>query len=322
MHRRLKLFLALTSLVSTGATLVVSCAPAGPMTTPLGVRDDEDAGRKTNPPRAPGPKPEEDPVLPDGGKPPGRVYAHTADELYLFDPLLKTLTRVGAFGCFGADVGEEMLDIALDRDGVMYGTSRRGFLKVDPLDATCDYIKRDNVVRYPNSLAFVPAGTVDEGKEALVGYQYDPMAANPVGEATIYVRIDLATGGMAKVGELNPVGAPVRYKSSGDFIALIRNGNKAYLTVKTVSPDAGTGNDMLAEIDPANGQIKQIIGDTTKKNLFGFGQWAGTGYGFADTGEIVEVDMATGAGTSVLTLDAGTGRWFGAGVTTDSPTKP
>jgi hypothetical protein len=317
MHRRFKLLFLFTAAVSIATTVVVACTPAGPTTTPLDARDDEDAGKRTNPPRAPGPKPEEDPILPDGGKPPGRVYAHTRDELFLFDPLAKTLTRIGQFGCL--DSGDRVLDIALDRDGVMYGTTDDGFLKIDALDATCEYVKRDAIVRYPNSLAFVPAGTVDDTKETLVGYQYDPAATN---QATVYVQISLTTGAVAKVGDLNPAGAAVKYKSSGDFIALIRNGNKAFLTVKTIDPDAGSGNDLLAEIDPSSGQIKQILGDTQKKNLYGFGQWAGTGYGFSDTGEILEVDMATGAAATLLTLDAGTRSWFGAGVTTDSPTKP
>ena len=78
---------------------------------------------------------------------------------------------------------------------------------------------------------------------------------------------------------------------------------------------------------PSTGRIKAIIGDTKKTKLYGLSQWAGTAYAFSGTGEIVEIDMATGAAKLVTGLvyaaDAGSGAlWFGAGVTTDAPTKP
>jgi hypothetical protein len=258
------------------------------------------------------------------------VYAHTADTLYLFDPLAKTLKLIGKLACLkpaDPDTGagaDRLLDIALDQYSVMYGTTDRGFVKVDPVDASCSYVRDDALVKYPNSLGFVPTGTVDPTKETLVGYQFDPAAFD---EATVYVKIDLATGAVAKVGDLNAPDAPVRYRSSGDLFALIRSGNKAYLTVNQIDDDAGTPTDSLAEIDPATGRIKAIIGDTKKTKLYGLAQWAGTAYAFSGTGEILEIDMTTGAAKPVTglvdTADAGSGvEWFGAGVTTDSPTKP
>ena len=86
----------------------------------------------------------------------------------------------------------------------------------------------------------------------------------------------------------------------------------------------GTGNDYLAEIDPKTGAIRAIIGDTGQKNFYGLGQWAGTAYGFNDIGNIVEINLATGAGTVRMTAatDAGALTWFGAGVTTVAPTRP
>jgi len=201
-------------------------------------------------------KPPSDPPLPDGGKPLGRVYAHTEDTLYVFEPLHRTLTLLGKFACL--DGGDSMIDVALDRTGAMYGTSFGGFLRIDPLSAACSYVKRDTAAGYPNSLAFVPLGTVDPTKEALVGYQYDPDAVN---QATVYVRIDLVTGALSKIGTLNDPGAAVKFKSSGDLVALIRNGNRAFLTVHAIIDEAGTGKDQLAEVDPTTGRIKSILGD-------------------------------------------------------------
>lgn len=322
MRRRFALLFAFGTGLSISAAALIACSSPEPKSAiPFDTRDDDEdpkdgPGKKR---REDPPQTEEDPPLPDGGKPPGRVYAHTSKTLYLLDPLAETLTKVGDLDCLKP--GDRLLDIALDRVGVMYGTSDRGFLKIDPIDARCSYVKEDPAAQYPNSLAFVPIGTVDDTKEALVGYQFDPYAVN---EATIYSRIDLATGEMTPIGSLNPPGAAVRYRSSGDLISTIRNGNKAYLTVKAISSDAGTGNDYLAEIDPKTGEIKNIVGDTGQKNFYGLGQWAGTAYGFNDTGNIVEIDMTTGKGTTLMTAseDAGAVAWFGAGVSTNAPTKP
>lgn len=321
-RHRLRLVLAATVLGSLGvsAALVACSAPEATPKNTLTTRED-DAGKKEKdtgtPVDEPPAKPPADPPLPDGGKPPGLVFGHTSDTLYLWEPLSKKLTMVGKFDCLNP--GDRVLDIALDRNGMMYGTSDDGFLQIDVLDAKCTYKHQDPSAQYPNSLAFVPLGTVDPTKEALVGYQFDDKL-----NATIYAQINLDDGSITKVGDLNDPAAAIKYKSSGDLISLIRNGKKAYLTVKNIDKDAGTGNDYLAEIDPATGRLKTILGDTKMHDLWGLGQWAGTAYGFSGTGDLVQINMTNGSTSKVLTLtgDAGTLQWFGAGVTTDSPTAP
>jgi hypothetical protein len=294
---------------------------------------DDDAGRTREPDETT--KGESDPVLPDGTKPPGRVYAHTRDELYLYDPLAKRLTNNGKFKClitrFNTELGEDaedrVLDLAIDRDGVIYATADYGFLKItNPQDASCTYVANPpQQGRYPNSLAFVPIGTVDATKETLVGYAFDQTAAGK--PATVYTAIDASFGTVRIIGDLN-AGRPAsdRWQASGDLLSTIRNGNRAYLTVRRINPEGGAGTDALAEVNPTTGAIIKIIGDTKFRNLFGFGQWAGTGYGFAGNGDVVAIDLATGAAARVFTLpmpDGGSGEvWYGAGVTTDAPTKP
>jgi hypothetical protein len=291
---------------------------------------DDDAGRTRDPEETT--KGESDPVLPDGTKPPGRVYAHTRDELYLYDPLAKKLTDRGPFTCLktrtntdGDPQKDRVLDLAIDRDGVVYATSDYGFLKItNPDDASCTYVRESPTSgAYPNSLAFVPIGTVDDTQETLVGYTFEGQSDGP---ATVYTKID--TRGMTTaIGNLNPAGAAVRWRSSGDILSTIRNGNHAYLTVRKLKADGtdDVGTDSLAEVNPKTGTIIKIIGDTKANNLYGFGQWAGTGYAFAGNGDVVAIDLATGAAARVFTLatEAGAGEvWFGAGVTTDAPTKP
>lgn len=270
-----------------------------------------------------------DETLPDGGKPPGRVFAHTASSLYLFDPLVKSLKKIGDFNFETFDDGtERMLDLAVDRDSAVYGTTDHGFVKINPINAQIQYIKRNTIgFQFPNALSFVPTNTVDPTKEALVGYVQKAGTAG----ATAYVRIDVATGEMSDLGELNSAAALVKWRSSGDIVSTFRGGNKAYLTVKVLdeSTDGGPvnddpGTDFLAEVDPKTGKIIDVIGDIGQKNFYGLAQWAGTAYGFNEGGNIVEINLETGAGKTLLTLKEGdvVGAWFGAGMTTYAPTAP
>jgi hypothetical protein len=271
------------------------------------------------------PQEEEDAEVADTYIPPGtpgRVYAHTKDTLYLFEPVSGDLKEIGKFSCLDPlDTNDVVVDLAVDRTGTVYATTFGRFLKVDPITAACTEIKKvlAGEPSYPNALSFVPAGTVDPTKEALVGYS--PVGTSP--DSTDYIRIDTATGVITKIGQLN--GSPgTSYKSSGDLISLIQDSNRTFLTVKLLS-DASVGTDLLAEVDPKTGNLKKIIGDTKQTNLYGFGYWAGKGYGFSDNGKISEIDMTTGNGTVVKTLTGDGGSplpWYGAGVTTEAPITP
>jgi len=250
---------------------------------------------------------------------PGRVYAHTTDTLYLFEPVSNDLKEIGKLSCLTG--GESVVDLAVDRTGTVYATTFSHFLKVDPITASCTVIKEVGAGDddYPNALSFVSAGTVDPTKEALVGYTSTGSGV----ESTDYVRIDTTTGVMTKIGKLNALATGTQYKSSGDLISLIQDSNRTFLTVKVSGADAAAGTDLLAEVDPTTGTLKKIIGDTKQINIFGLGYWAGKGYGFSENGGISEIDMATGAAVVVKTLTAVDGGqavpWYGAGVTTEAP---
>lgn len=319
---------------TVGAIAVLACEPAPAVSS--GITTRPDTGKKRDASTGDDTTDDDDavvtepsdPPLPDGGKPPGRIYAHTASALYLFDPLVQTLKKVGDFEGFDLSMGNErMLDIALDSDSAMYGTTDHGFVSIDPLTAKIiKYVKKNTEgFRFPNALSFVPVGTVDPTKEALVGYLQKSGTFGP----TTFVRVDLATGALTELGDLNPVGAAQNWRSAGDIMATSRGGNKAYLTVQLFNPDGGTieadpGTDSLAEVDPETGKIIKIIGDIGQPNFWGLAQWAGTAYGFNAGGNIVEINMDTGAGKTLVALkeDGGTGSWFGAGMTTVAPTAP
>lgn len=312
---------ALLSLLASAAGLAPLAACGSTATDPgLQVSSPKDAGKSKVVDSA-------DPVVepmtdgsviadPQGG--PGRVYAHTTDTLYLYEPVGGTLKKIAPFTFDKAGTESQIIDIAVDRTGNMYATTFSNFFSVDTATAKCTWIATtDPNVDFPNSLSFVPAGTVDPVKETLVGY-----ASNGDNVAVTYVKIDTTTGVMTTLGDMNASLTGPRYRASGDIISLIQDQNRTYATVKLQVDGGASGTDLLAEVDPSDGHLKRIIGDTLQTNLFGFGYWAGKGYGFSDTGRIVEIDMTSGKSVVLLTLmdDAGAPLpWYGAGVTTQAP---
>ncbi|MBX3187496.1 MAG: hypothetical protein KF819_10800 [Labilithrix sp.] len=255
----------------------------------------------------------DDPVTPPPAPPAAPlIYAHTADTLYTFDATAKSLAEIGKLSCLSE--GDRLLDIAVDGKGAVFGTTDEAFIAVNPADATCTrIIAKDNL---PNSLSFVPAGTLDATSEALVGYAFDAQA-----KAVRYVRIDTTNGNMTEIGLLNPASATKKYTSSGDIFSVHKDGDKTYLTVRE---DPSTGSpDMLAEIDPKTGTIKSMVGNTLQRDIWGLAYWGGKAYGFSGDGNVTEINVQTGVSNLVTTLkdkDNVAVPWFGAGVTTEAPT--
>jgi hypothetical protein len=241
-----------------------------------------------------------DGAMADAGQKVGEVYAHSAGTLYKLEPFSKSTVAIGEFkNCAGS-----VIDLALDATGQMYATTFASLERVDKKTAACTTVARGS---YPNSLTFVPLGTLDPNDEALVGF-----------EGASYVRIDLATGKKTVVGSLNPNSLGGTFTSSGDVVSII--GDKTYLTAK--STPAGSG-DVLLEIDPKTGKALRKIGETGVDDLFGLGYWAGTAYAFSNAGQIFAIDLANGKATSVPIPNAPAQLSFwGAGVTTAAPLEP
>jgi hypothetical protein len=317
MRPRFAVFLILASAVALAP--LAACGSTDPDPGAFKVSPAKDSGKaKTDAADPVVVDPPDGSVIPDPPGGPGRVYAHTNDTLYLYEPVGGTLKKLAAFTFDKAGTESDIIDIAVDRTGNMFGTTFSNFFSIDTSTAKCTWIATTAaLVDFPNSLSFVPAGTADPGKEALVGY-----ASNGDNKAVTYVKIDTTTGVMTTLGDMNASLTGPQYRSSGDIISLIQDGNRTYATVKLQVDGGAGGTDLLAEVDPTDGHLKRIIGDTQQPNLWGFGYWAGKGYGFSDTGRIVEIDMTSGKSVVLLTLtgDAGAALpWFGAGVTTQAP---
>jgi hypothetical protein len=306
-------FLGLAVVTLAGAAALVACSSSDkPAPPPLIVTEDDAAAADSAPP----------PVEQDAAPPPivdastvGTIYVHTGKTLFLFEPYGKTLKKIGDFSCLTTDAYyDEVGDIAVNRDGEIYGTTLDDrFIKIDPNTAACTQISKD-VGGYPNSLSFVPRGTLDPANDALVGYFGDE-----------YVRIDVTTGKITTIGQLNPPDASTTYESSGDVVSV--GADRTYLSAKTlkggITQDAG---DVIVRFDPKTGQRIAVAGNNTNRaNIYGMGYWAGTAYGFTAKGEALSIDPQTGTAT-LVPLDAGgaksnQGVFYGAGSTTVAPTR-
>jgi hypothetical protein len=222
------------------------------------------------------------------------VFGHSADTLYKLDPDTKAVSVVHDFvDC------SSITDIALDESSNLYGTSNTALYAIDKTTAQCTQIATGP---YPNSLSFVPKGTVDASVEALVGY-----------EDSDYVRIDTKTGAKSKIGSL---GSGLR--SSGDIVSV--KGGATYLTVK-----GNSCSDCLVEVNPATGAVVKNWGTISHTDVFGLSFWGGKVYGFDNGGDLFEVTFdASGIKTSPIAIPskpAGLSFW-GAGSTTSAPLVP
>lgn len=252
---------------------------------------------------------------------PGEVFGHSADTLYKLEPTSMTVTKIGKFSCVDipCDMGEGMWDIALDKDGNMYGSvnvmdnSCSGFgtgaiVKIDKTNASCSVLGTSSST-FPNSLSFVPAGTIDPTNEVLVGYN-----------SSDYVRIDPVSGATSVIGSLNPNSTGDDWYSSGDIVSII--GGKTYLTA-TKSSSGSSGPDSILEVDPVSGKALKVIGSSGSigsPQVFGLGFWAGTAYGFDNGGQLLTIDLTTGVGTPVPLTGSLSGlSFYGAGNTTAAP---
>ena len=226
------------------------------------------------------------------------VFGHSSSTLYRLDPITKAVTTIGQFnGC------DDVIDIAIDKDGQLLATSYTGLHRIDKTSAECTLIATGV---YPNSLSFVPVGTLDATVEALVGY-----------ENTNYVRINPDNGNITTVNAGAIMGGLI---SSGDIVSVIDGGT--YLTVKGPGCE---NTDCLVEVNPATGAIIQNFGDAENDQIFGLAFWGGSAYGFTNDGILAEIifmgNTVTTTPIAVPGAPAGLQFW-GAGSSTDVPIAP
>ena len=251
------------------------------------------------------------PDIPDGSSSqpdaaptgPAQVFGHSSDTLYKVDPTTKSVTVVGKMtGC-----GNSVIDIALDKDSKMVASTGDALYRVDIATGACSLLGKSGAP-YPNSLSFVPVGTVDATREGLVGYN-----------GSEYIQFDPTTG--ARISS-KPNALPSGLASSGDIVSII-NG-PSYLTV-TGSYNGTRCGDCLVEVDPKTGAFKAMWGDIGFPSVWGIAFWAGAVYGFDSAGDLFEVKFPAAPGTPLIstkiTIPAAPQglSFYGAGSTTSAP---
>jgi len=222
----------------------------------------------------------------------GEVFGHSENTLYRVDTVTRSVTQVGVFeGC------TYVADIALDESSNIYASTGAELFYVETNTAHCTRIAAGT---FPNSLSFVPAGTVEPDREALVGFQGGD-----------YVKIDPHSGAVTKIGEIGS-----GLQSSGDIVSA--KGGKTFVTVK--GKDCA---DCLVEIDPATGALTKNWGPIGKADVFGLAFWAGDLYGFTNAGELILITLDTGAlQMQPIPVTDAPAKFWGAGSTTSAPIGP
>ncbi len=222
----------------------------------------------------------------------GEVFGHSENTLYRVDTVTRSVTPVGVFeGC------TYVADIALDEMSNIYASTGAELFFVETNTAHCTRIASGT---FPNSLSFVPVGTVEADREALVGFQGGD-----------YVKIDPQSGAVTKVGEIGG-----GLQSSGDIVSA--TGGKTFVTVK--GKDCA---DCLVEINPATGALTKNWGPIGKPDVFGLAFWAGDLYAFTNAGELLLITLTTGAlAMQIIPVTNAPAKFWGAGSTTSAPIGP
>jgi hypothetical protein len=231
-----------------------------------------------------------------------RVYAHSGTTLYRIDTHTFAPQMIGDMTGLG---GQSLTDLAVDKDDHMVGITLDKLYGIDSTTGTVTLIKDlSQSASGFTSLSYVPTDLDDSASADIL------VSANDQGD--VY-QIDPATGNATKIGSYGTAGQG-KVISSGDLIGIRGLGIYATVNVGTETTD------YLAKIDPTTWKATPLGTGTGYSNIFGLGYWAGTFYGFIDAGagagKMITIDQNTGA---AQLINAGTQRWYGAGVTTDAP---
>lgn len=239
------------------------------------------------------------PIEPPAG--PAAVYGHSSSTLYKVDPEALDAIELGPFQEDGGGSIGDMTDIALDKDGVMYGVTFSTLYRIDYAAKPPKCTRLASLGTQFNGLTMIPAGMLDETKEVLVG------VANDGG----WWRVDVASGATsATLTKLGSYGGG--HSSSGDAVGII--GDAVYATTKL----GGFGNDHVVVVDPKTGKVTKDLGTLAISNLYGVGYWGGVLYGFSSLGRLYQIDLKT-MSVKEVALKTKASSWWGAGVTTKAP---
>lgn len=259
---------------------------------------------------------EEDAAAPQDSEPSGPaledvlIYAHSADTLFAFSPDTLSVSPIGTFTLPDGSPAPSMLDLAVDRDGVVFTSSYDSLYEVDPETAIATKVGDFDIDgQRLYALSFLVPGEYHPTEETLVG------ATN---EGKFFV-INRENAQATLVGQY-----PQGWQSSGDIVSV--EGLGTFATLKPANDNQSTfAGDVLARmLFAADGSTEAFILGPIRsvnedfKQLFGLAYWGRALYGFGNKGELIEINPKNGA-AQVMQTETGTEQFWGAGVTTVVP---
>ena len=202
------------------------------------------------------------------------VYANTRDTLYEVVPKTGATVLVGQFVDDAGTVIDNMIDIAIDPVGRMFGGTYETLYRIDPTTGGVSEVCDVEFAMF--ALAFDDEGNLYAGGDNLIE------------------RIDVDDCTRTVLVE-HP-----EYVTSGDLVGL--PDGFLYWTIR------GGEADELVKVSPRSGST-EWIGVVGVDRLFGLGYHEGSLYGFSDDREIVRIDPISAA---TFVLVPSSEQWWGA----------
>ncbi len=275
----------------TGADVIVDAADIGQDTHVI-LNDEDDDGVPDIDDEAPS-----DPNWP-GLAPFGFIYAHTSTALYAWRPGSGAPTLVGPFAWPHDGGVHQMTDIAVTKEGVLYGIAFDGLYRCSVVNGACKTLAMMTFEQQFNGLTMVPAGIIDAEHETMVAISLYG------GWYEVAIDDDVAT--LTQLGSYGSL-----YYSAGDAYSIESVGTFAAVVKENVT---GMGT-LLIEIDPATGSYIRDVGWVPAEGIWGLAGLGTMVYAFDSGGAIYGGDVDAGSFTLMVPAIEGA-EWWGAGVST------
>ncbi|HEY3447491.1 MAG TPA: MopE-related protein [Myxococcales bacterium] len=215
------------------------------------------------------------------------IWAHSSSTLFQVDPATFATTAVGNFGI------EDMTDLAVTPDGILYGVSFTALYRVDKATGKASYIAPLTGTAN-NGLTFLPDGTL--------------LASDSAGTVK---RINPSNGTVTDIGSFGN-----GLSSSGDLVAV--QGVMYGISSTSAGGSDATGDNVLLRVDTATGAATPV-GPIGFGNVWGLAYVSGRVVAFTSGGQIIEVDPQSGKGTELSKKNEA---WWGAGMSPLTPVNP
>jgi hypothetical protein len=195
------------------------------------------------------------------------IYATSATSLYVINPVDWSETAIGSYG-----VTDHMTDLAMTPNGQVYTVSSTALYNINLTTGAATKVMTVTGT-LNNSLTFLPDNRL--------------LAADGNGMLKV---IDPVAKTVSNIG---PYGNG--YTSSGDLVAV---GDGTMFGISPTGGVATTSNNVLITVDTTTGAATPI-GSIGFGNVFGLAYYGSRVIAFTGSGDILEINPVTGAGTKL-----------------------